>query len=334
MSKILNPEKLKKEIDKLKKEGKKIVFTNGCFDIIHVGHIRYLKKAKKMGDILIIALNTDKSVGRIKPSRPINPENERAEVIASLQMVDFVTFFDEDTPYNLIKYLQPDVIVKGGDWKVEHIVGADIVKEVYSLPYFEGVSTTEIINRILNKYKTQQSQPPAEIIEKAKKLKFLILDVDGVLTRGDIILDEENNEFKIFNVRDGHGLVMLHKAGVNIAVITGRHSKALQRRMKELGITEIYQGTREKLKIFNEIVKTYELKKEEIAAMGDDIIDLSMLTRAGLSFAPEDAHEEVKKRVDYITLNKAGKGAVREICDIILKAKGLWDKFIDEYSNF
>ncbi|MGB9710410.1 MAG: D-glycero-beta-D-manno-heptose 1-phosphate adenylyltransferase [Thermodesulfovibrio sp.] len=334
MSKILNPEKLKKEIDKLKKEGKKIVFTNGCFDIIHVGHIRYLKEAKKMGDILIIALNTDKSVGRIKPSRPINPENERAEVIASLQMVDFVTFFDEDTPYNLIKYLQPDVIVKGGDWKVEHIVGADIVKEVYSLPYFEGVSTTEIINRILNKYKTQQSQPPAEIIEKAKKLKFLILDVDGVLTRGDIILDEENNEFKIFNVRDGHGLVMLHKAGVNIAVITGRHSKALQRRMKELGITEIYQGTREKLKIFNEIVKTYELKKEEIAAMGDDIIDLSMLTRAGLSFAPEDAHEEVKKRVDYITLNKAGKGAVREICDIILKAKGLWDKFIDEYSNF
>ncbi|WP_353683617.1 D-glycero-beta-D-manno-heptose 1-phosphate adenylyltransferase [Thermodesulfovibrio sp. 3907-1M] len=333
MGKILSPEQLKKEIEKLKKKGKKIVFTNGCFDIIHVGHIRYLKEAKKLGNVLIVAINSDSSVRKIKPLRPINPENERAEVLSAMQFVDFVTLFNEDTPYELIKYLQPDVLVKGGDWKIQDIVGADLVKEAYSLPYVEGVSTTEIINKILNKYKNFNIQPSAETIEKAKKVKFLILDVDGVLTRGDIILDDENNEFKIFNVRDGHGLVMLHKAGIKIAVITGRHSKALQRRMKELGITEVHQGTREKLKIFYEIVKKFNLKKEEIAAMGDDIIDLSILSRAGLSFAPQDAHEEVKKNVDMVTQCKAGQGAVREICDIILKAKGLWDKFIDEYSN-
>ncbi|GAB5047119.1 D-glycero-beta-D-manno-heptose 1-phosphate adenylyltransferase [Thermodesulfovibrio sp. TK110] len=333
MGKILTPEKLKKEIEKLKKKGKKIVFTNGCFDIIHVGHVRYLKEAKKLGNVLIVAINSDSSVRKIKPLRPINVENERAEVLSAMQFVDFVTFFNEDTPYELIKYIQPDVLVKGGDWKIQDIVGADLVKEVYSLPYVEGVSTTEIINKILNKYKTSTIQPSDEIIEKAKKVRFLILDVDGVLTRGDIILDDENNEFKIFNVKDGHGLVMLHKAGINIAVITGRHSKALQRRMKELGITEVHQGTREKLKIFNEIVEKFDLKKDEIAAIGDDIIDLSILMRAGLSIAPQDAHEEVKKRVDMVTQCKAGQGAVREICDIILKAKGLWDKFIDEYSN-
>jgi len=331
MGKILSDRELKKEIEKLKNEGKKVVFTNGCFDILHVGHIRYLKEAKKLGDILIVAINSDSSVKRIKPLRPINPEQERAEVLSAVEVVDFVTFFNEDTPYNLIKYLQPDVLVKGGDWKIEQIVGADLVKEVYSLPYVEGVSTTAIINRILDKYKTPSNL--YQVIEKAKKIKFLILDVDGVLTSGGIILDNEDNELKIFNVRDGHGLVMLHKVGINLAVITGRYSKALQRRMKELGIAEVHQGTREKLKIFNEIIGKYSLKKEEIAAMGDDIIDLSILTRVGLSFAPEDAHEEVKRRVDYVTENKAGQGAVREICDIILKAKGVWDSFVDEYTN-
>jgi|YNPMSStandDraft_2_1061718.scaffolds.fasta_scaffold11725_3 rfaE bifunctional protein nucleotidyltransferase chain/domain len=338
MSKILDPEELKKEIDKLKKEEKKIVLTNGCFDIIHVGHISYLKEAKKLGDVLIVAINSDISVKKIKPLRPINPQHERAEVLSALEMVNFVTFFDEETPYNLIKYLQPDILVKGGDWKVNEIVGADLVREVYSLPYMDGISTTEIINRILKKYTKSNTsfihQSSASLIEKAKKIKFLILDVDGVLTSGDIILDDEENELKIFNVKDGHGLVMLHKIGINIAVITGRQSKALQRRTKELGITEVHQAIREKLRVFNGIVEKYNLKKDEIAAMGDDIIDLSILSRVGLSFAPADAHEEVKKRVDYITENKAGQGAVRELCDIILKAKELWHKFIDEYTNF
>ncbi|MCX8033864.1 MAG: D-glycero-beta-D-manno-heptose 1-phosphate adenylyltransferase [Thermodesulfovibrio sp.] len=331
MDKILNQIELKKKLKKLKKEGKKIVFTNGCFDIIHTGHVRYLRESKRLGDILVVGLNSDISVKKIKPLRPINSENERAEVLASLEMVDFVTLFDEETPYNLIKLLQPDVLVKGGDWKIDEIVGADLVKEVYSLPYSEGFSTTGIIEKILQKYSIKKTDE--QIIKKAKKTKFLILDVDGVLTSGGIVLDNENNELKIFNVRDGHGLVMLHKSGINIAVITGRYSKALERRMKELGITEVHQGTREKLKIFNEIVRKYKLKQEEISAMGDDIIDLSILSRVGLSVSPQDGHEEVKNRVDYVTEKKAGEGAVRELCDIILKSKGLLDKFIDEYKN-
>lgn len=333
MGKLLSKEELKKQIDRLKKEGKKIIFTNGCFDILHVGHIRYLREAKKLGDVLVVGLNSDVSVGKIKPMRPINPQNERAEVLSSLEMVDFLVFFDEETPYDLIKYIQPHVLVKGGDWSTEEIVGAELVKEVYSLPYVEGISTTGIIKRVLDKYKDLPLTLTEKIQEKAKKIKFLILDVDGVLTSGGIILDSENNELKIFNVRDGHGLVMLHKSGIGIAVITGRHSKAVERRMRELGITEVYQGAREKLKIFNEIIEKYGLKKEEIAVMGDDIIDLSILSRAGFSAAPQDAHEEVKKAVDYVTEGKAGKGAVRELCDIILKAKGFWDNFINEYTN-
>ncbi len=329
--KILKPQKLKEKLEKLKKQGKKIVFTNGCFDIIHTGHVKYLKEAKKLGDILVIGLNSDRSVKKIKPLRPINSEKDRAEVLSHLEMVDFITIFEEETPYNLIKFLNPDVVVKGGDWNVEDIVGADLVKEVYSLPYVKGKSTTAIIEKILERYKAKE--PGKNIIQKAKKIKLLILDVDGVLTSGDIILDNHENEIKAFNVKDGHGIVMLNKAGVKIAVITGRSSNALTRRMKELGISEVYQGTREKLRIFNEIVERYSLKKEEIAAMGDDIIDLSILKSVGLSSCPQDAHQEVKKRVDYITEMKAGEGAVRELCDIILKAKGLWDKYIDEYTN-
>lgn len=148
MGMVLDKEVLIKEIEKFKSEGKRIVFTNGCFDILHIGHIRYLKEAKKLGDILIIGMNSDKSVSRIKPERPINSEQHRAEVLSSLEMVDFVVIFDEDTPYELIKSIKPDILVKGGDWKKEDIVGSDIVAETYSLPYIEGISTTGIIDKI------------------------------------------------------------------------------------------------------------------------------------------------------------------------------------------
>jgi rfaE bifunctional protein nucleotidyltransferase chain/domain len=117
LGKILSWNELKKVIDKLKSDGKKIVFTNGCFDIIHIGHIRYLKDAKVFGDVLVVGLNSDKSVSKIKPARPINYQNQRAEVLSSLEMVDYVTIFDEKTPYELIKLVEPDVLVKGGDWK-------------------------------------------------------------------------------------------------------------------------------------------------------------------------------------------------------------------------
>jgi len=148
MGQILDWDNLKTVIDGLKTDGKKIVFTNGCFDIIHIGHVRYLREAKKLGDVLVIGLNSDSSVNRLKPKRPINPESHRAEILSSLEMVDYVTIFNEDTPYKLIKHLMPDVLVKGGDWKKEDIVGSDIVPETHSLPYISGVSTTEIINRI------------------------------------------------------------------------------------------------------------------------------------------------------------------------------------------
>lgn len=139
---------LKKILSSAQSHGKKIVFTNGCFDIIHAGHIKYLRQAKTLGDMLVIGLNSDASVSRIKPKRPINPQEQRAEVLSSLEMVDYVTLFDEETPYELIKFLKPDILVKGGDWKKEDIVGSDIVDDTFSLPYIEGISTTGIIKRI------------------------------------------------------------------------------------------------------------------------------------------------------------------------------------------
>ncbi len=150
MSKVRLPNELKEITVRLKGEGKKIVFTNGCFDLLHLGHIRYLKEAKKLGDILIVGLNSDASVKRLKPQRPIIEESQRAEVLAALEMVDFVTLFSEDTPYELIKSIRPDVLVKGGDWKKEDIVGSDLVAETHSLPFVPGVSTSAIINKILD----------------------------------------------------------------------------------------------------------------------------------------------------------------------------------------
>jgi len=146
--KILDRNQLKEKVDVAKAAGEKVVFTNGCFDIIHAGHVRYLGQAKALGDILVVALNSDTSVSTIKPGRPVNHEADRAEVVSHLDMVDYVTFFDEDTPYELIKFVRPDVLVKGGDWRKEDIVGSDIVPETHTLPYMQGVSTTEIIEKI------------------------------------------------------------------------------------------------------------------------------------------------------------------------------------------
>jgi len=133
----------------------KVVFTNGCFDIIHAGHVLYLEEAKKCGDILILGLNSDSSVKRLKGnSRPINNQTDRAIVLAGLSSVDYVVIFDQDDPYDLISAIQPDVLVKGGDWKIEQIIGSDIVKrrggEVLSLSFIEGKSTTKIIDKVVS----------------------------------------------------------------------------------------------------------------------------------------------------------------------------------------
>jgi len=148
LEKVVSRAVLQKIVSSAQSQGKKIVFTNGCFDIIHAGHIKYLRQAKALGDMLVIGLNSDTSVSRIKPKRPINPQEQRADVLSSLEMVDYVTLFDEDTPYELIKVLKPDILVKGGDWKKEDIVGSDIAGKTFSLPYIEGVSTSEIIEKI------------------------------------------------------------------------------------------------------------------------------------------------------------------------------------------
>ncbi|HDN95289.1 MAG TPA: D-glycero-beta-D-manno-heptose 1-phosphate adenylyltransferase [Nitrospirae bacterium] len=147
-NKIVDRSNIKKIISGLQNEGKKIVFTNGCFDILHAGHIRYLNEARKMGDILVLGLNADRSVSSIKPGRPVVPEAQRAEVLSALSMIDYIVLFDEDTPYELIKEVGPDVLVKGADWEKEDIVGNDLVKEVRTIQFVEGVSTSEIIKRI------------------------------------------------------------------------------------------------------------------------------------------------------------------------------------------
>jgi len=155
--KIVKLSELKKIRNKWKKSGKKMVFTNGCFDLIHLGHIRYLEKAKSFGDYLVIGLNSDSSVKKIKGSnRPIVPEKDRAEILTALWFVDYVVLFKETTPRRLIRELKPDVLVKGADWTIDKIVGADMVLkaggEVRQIPYVPARSTSEIIQRILKRY--------------------------------------------------------------------------------------------------------------------------------------------------------------------------------------
>ena len=131
----------------------KIVFTNGCFDVLHYGHVHYLAQARQLGDLLVVGLNSDASVRRLKgESRPVNPEQARAFVLAALEMVDYVCLFEEDTPYELIAAVKPDVLVKGGDYAVDNIVGSDIVKgrngDVVVLPFVEGFSSSSIIEKL------------------------------------------------------------------------------------------------------------------------------------------------------------------------------------------
>ena len=158
MSSIKTREEIKKIRVQLKSEGKKVVFTNGVFDLIHSGHVDYLVKAKEMGDVLILALNSDSSVKRIKGNkRPILEQNERAFIVSNLKPVDYVTFFEEDTPAEIISDLIPDVLVKGADWAIDKIVGREVVEanggEVKNIKFINDQSTSKIINIIKERYK-------------------------------------------------------------------------------------------------------------------------------------------------------------------------------------
>ncbi|MEK6528204.1 MAG: HAD-IIIA family hydrolase [Nitrospirota bacterium] len=177
-----------------------------------------------------------------------------------------------------------------------------------------------------SKFKVQSSK----VKEKAKKIKLIIFDVDGVLTDGSIILDNEGNEFKIFHVRDGHGIKMAVRAGLHIALITGRTSKVVERRAKELGITEIHQGIFRKSDVYDSLLKKYKFKDEEVAYMGDDVVDVKLLKRVGLPAVPADAVDEAKKWAVFISTKRGGRGAAREFIELILKSSGLWDSVAGE----
>lgn len=170
-----------------------------------------------------------------------------------------------------------------------------------------------------------------DLIKRIKPVRLLIMDVDGVMTDGSVIYNDRGEETKFFNVRDGHGIKMLQRAGIKAAIITARQSDCVKHRAKNLGIPLLYQGAIEKVKAFEDLLEKEGLKAEETAYMGDDIVDIPVLKRAGLAIGVQDAVEEVKQRVHYVTMKPGGKGAVRECVELILKAQGKWDDAVKKY---
>jgi len=170
-----------------------------------------------------------------------------------------------------------------------------------------------------------------KVVEKMRKVKMLLLDVDGVMTDGRIVMDSQGRELKHFNVRDGHGLVMVQRHGISVGILTVRKSDVVEHRARDLKITEVYQGALNKKEVFEKILEKNHLKPEDIAYMGDDIVDIPVLKRVGFSVAVADALEVVKKAVDYVTVSKGGQGAVREVCDMLLQAQGFWPEVAARY---
>jgi len=163
---------------------------------------------------------------------------------------------------------------------------------------------------------------PREIIDRASNIKIIVFDVDGVLTDGSLYLDNHDNEYKAFYVRDGHGIKMLMESGVEIGVITGRDSPVVVRRMTELGISHFYQGCQEKRPVFDALLKRLDLAATEAAYVGDDIVDLPVMLRAHLAIAVADAHPLVKQHAHWVTPNAGGRGAARDACELIMSAQG------------
>ena len=168
------------------------------------------------------------------------------------------------------------------------------------------------------------------IEERAKKIKLLVLDVDGVLTDSRIIYDNFGDEIKCFNVYDGFGMTLLHRAGIKSVIITAKKTRIVEKRAKDMYVSKVYSDYM-KLKLYEKAIKKFRVKDEEVCFIGDDFIDLPVLKRVGLSIAPPEAIEEVKKSCHYITKKNGGKGAVREVIEIILKSQGLWDKVTSQY---
>ncbi len=167
--------------------------------------------------------------------------------------------------------------------------------------------------------------------EKAKRVRLLILDVDGVLTDGQIVIDDRGVELKSFNARDGHGLKLLMRADIQVALLSGRESEATRRRASDLGISKIYQNIHNKIEAYQEIMNENGLADHQVGYVGDDLVDLPVLRRVGFAAVVSDSIDEIKPFADYITQRDGGKGAVREIIEFILKSQGKWKEVTARY---
>jgi len=170
-----------------------------------------------------------------------------------------------------------------------------------------------------------------DIIEKAKKVKLLILDIDGVMTDGRVIYGIYGDELKFFDVQDGFGITLLHRAGIKSVIITAKKSRIVKMRARDLKTVKTYQGYIDKLIPFNKILRKFRVKPDEVCFIGDDLIDIPVLKRVGFAIAVPNAVEEVKNIAHHVTQKMGGRGAVREICDLILKSQGKWDLATAKY---
>ena len=167
--------------------------------------------------------------------------------------------------------------------------------------------------------------------QKLKSIKILILDVDGVLTDGRVIYTDSGEEIKRFDVRDGHGLKLLMRSGIEVILLTGRESKVVLHRARDLGIEHVYQKALNKIEVYKTILAQRNLEDKDVGFVGDDLVDLPVLRKVGFSAAVPDAVPEVKEIVDYITTKKGGEGAVREVCELLLKAQNKWEVVTEKY---
>ena len=173
----------------------------------------------------------------------------------------------------------------------------------------------------------------AEVERRAARVRLLLLDCDGVLTDGRITLDADGDEQKSFHTRDGHGLVLLHRAGLQSGIISGRTSGAVVRRARDLGIAHVRQGTHNKLVEFAEVLAAAGVTEQEVAFVGDDVTDIPLMRRSVLAVAVADASDETRAAAHYVTSLPGGFGAVREVCELILKAQGRWDELMRRYTE-
>jgi 3-deoxy-D-manno-octulosonate 8-phosphate phosphatase (KDO 8-P phosphatase) len=174
-------------------------------------------------------------------------------------------------------------------------------------------------------------QYPEDVRERASRIRLLILDIDGVLTDGRLYFDAKGETLKVFHVRDGHGIKMVQRGGLEVAMVSGRRSDAAYHRARELGISRFYEGVRDKVAILEELLAALNLQPAEVAAVGDELVDLPLFHRVGLGVAVADAVPEAKAAAHWVTSLPGGKGAVREVCDLLLKAQGKWAELVSPW---